>query len=259
MTQEFNNPLDRMQSYYSDFSKTDRDISVYILNQPRLAATSTTEEIARTIHVSKSALSRFAKRIGYPGFNEFRYDLSRFLISQNTVEKDDKERPPLIAITDAYQQYLRIMAEQCSEEQITRIAGDIANARLIKIFAQNRTYNSALHFKQRLGRAGYDSEAIEDYATMIDAVNILKGSDIAIFITIRNKVKYDSLIKALYEKKCPVICITMSQDLPFKKYCHEYAVLPRISRSSSMSFLDDQPLFLIYLEAILAELAKIQK
>ena len=42
MTQEFNNPLDRMQSYYSDFSRTDENISVYVLNNPRIVATSTT-------------------------------------------------------------------------------------------------------------------------------------------------------------------------------------------------------------------------
>lgn len=257
MTQEFNNPLDRMQSYYSDFSKTDENIAVYILNNPRVAATSSTEDIGKAIHVSKSALSRFAKRIGYPGFNEFRYDLSRFLISQNSVEKDDESKPPLIAITDTYREYLSLMAKQCSEEQITRIAQEIASARLIKIFAVNRTYNSALHFKQRLGRAGYDSEAIYDTTTMADAVNILGKDDVAIFLTIRNKIKYDSYVKALYEKGCPVICITMSQDLAFKRYCKEYAVLPRISRNSSMTFLDDQPLFLVYLETVLAELAKI--
>lgn len=257
MTQEFNNPLDRMQSYYSDFSRTDENISVYVLNNPRIVATSTTEDIARAIHVSKSALSRFAKRIGYPGFNEFRYDLSRFLISRNSVEKDDETKPALIAITDTYQQYLSLMAKQCSEEQITRIAQEIAAARLIKIFAVNRSFNSALNFKQRLGRAGYDSEAVCDTTTMSDAVNILGKDDVAVFITIRNKIKYDSFVRALYEKGCPVICITMSQDLSFKRYCREYAVLPRISRNSSMTFLDDQPLFLVYLETVLAELAKI--
>lgn len=252
------NPLDQMQSYYDDFTKTDKDIAVYILNHSQTAATISTDDLAKTIHVSKSALSRFAKRIGYSGFIEFRYTLSRFIVSENAVGGTaDENGDALHTIIGSYQNYLTQMEEHCDARMIQKIAKAVVRADNIKIVGLNRTFNSALQMKQRLGRMGFDSEAINDLITLADATAIVGKKDLVILFTIHDSGHYDRYVKQCEEKGCHVICITMMQDLPYKKLCDTYVVLPRISRDSKLSFLDDQPLFMIYIEVLLAEIAKL--
>jgi DNA-binding MurR/RpiR family transcriptional regulator len=254
----FNNPLDQMQSYYDDLTKTDKDIAVFILNNPQIAATEPTEQLIKHIKVSKSALSRFAKKIGYTGFIEFRYSLSRFLVSENaSAGQEGTEGNALQTITSTYASYLQTMAETCDINEIHHIAKLVAHAKKIKIFGLNRTYNSALQMKQRLGRMGIDAEAVFDSVSMEDASSMVKKDDLAIIYTIRNKISYGKYVKVIKDNGCPVVCITMNQDIPFRKLCDAFVVLPRISRDAKMSFLDDQPLFQIYSEVLLAEVAKL--
>ena len=81
--------------------------------------------------------------------------------------------------------------------------------------------------------------------------------DLVILFTIHDSVRYDKYVKQCKERGCTVVCVTMTQDLPYRKLCDTYVVLPRISRDSKVSFLDDQPLFMIYIEILLAEIAKL--
>lgn len=252
------NPLDQMQSYYDDFTKTDKDIAVYILNNSQTAATISTEDLAKIIHVSKSALSRFAKRIGYSGFIEFRYTLSRFLVSENAAGgTEGEDGNALQSIIASYENYLTQMSETCDVHSIQKIAKAVVKADRIKIVGSNRTYNSALQMKQRLGRMGFDSEAVCDLITLADACAIVGKRDLVILFTIHDSVRYDKYVKQCKERGCTVVCVTMTQDLPYRKLCDTYVVLPRISRDSKVSFLDDQPLFMIYIEILLAEIAKL--
>jgi Transcriptional regulators len=81
--------------------------------------------------------------------------------------------------------------------------------------------------------------------------------DLVILFTIHDSVRYDKYVKQCKERGCTVVCVTMTQDLTYRKLCDTYVVLPRISRDSKVSFLDDQPLFMIYIEILLAEIAKL--
>ena len=70
-----NNPLDQIQSYYEDLTKTDKDIAVYIINNPDDVVTQSMDFLVEKTGSSKSALSRFAQRIGYSGYIEFKYEV----------------------------------------------------------------------------------------------------------------------------------------------------------------------------------------
>ena len=66
------NPLDRIQSYYDELTNKDKEIAFYIINNPRDAARSSIDATAKMAGTSKSALVRFANRIGYSGYAELK-------------------------------------------------------------------------------------------------------------------------------------------------------------------------------------------
>ena len=250
------NPLDRIQSYFPDFTKTDKELAVYFINNPRNAITTPISDIVKETKTSKAALSRFAQKLGYSGFSEFRYDVSRSLIGG---DEDIVEEKKITAgsIIDKYIEYIGQLKEVSSQPQLEHIAEMFLSSNRIKIFGMNRSFNSALQFKQRLARMGFDSEASSDTVVMTDCAGILNASDLVfIYTTTDNTKTFANITKELKTHGCKIVCITANQNLSFKKLCDEFVVVPRISRDSYFSFLDDQPLFMIYSELMLEAIAR---
>ena len=249
------NPLERIQSYYSDLTKTDLDIANVILDDPLEAARTNIDHLAKLSHVSKSAVVRFANRIGYTGYTDLKYDLSRFLTSQNAGSDPDLN-DPVKAIVSNYSRYILQISDCVTTEDMQRIAARMIKAGRIKIFGQNRTYNSAMQLRTRLAKIGIDAEAVSDTSLMGDVSISLQENDCLIIFTVQDNTGwYRRIVSSMKENHCQILCFTMSQTLTFRKRCEEYIVLPRISRDSTISFLDDQAIYFVFIELLMDAIA----
>ncbi|MGN1406275.1 MAG: MurR/RpiR family transcriptional regulator [Erysipelotrichaceae bacterium] len=252
------NPLDKLLLYYDEFTKTDKEISAYFINNAHDVITGmSAEQIARATNTSKAAISRFCKRIGYSGFSDFRFDLARALVSGNDSSNVVDDVNPVITISNLYSQYILDIQRMLNLEELNNVAKLIVSSNRIKIMALNRTFNSALQFKQRLNRMGIDSEASNDSIVFGDFISIMQSDDVGIiFTTTDNTNSFGKYVKNMYERKCKIVIFTMNPNLPFKNKVDYYIALPRISKNTSMSFLDDQPIFMVFIEILLNLIAK---
>lgn len=253
------NPLDKIQSYYEELTKTDKEIAYFFINHTHDAITGmNSEDVAKATKTSKAAISRFCQRIGYNGWSDFRFDLTRSLMSSNDdVSGNNDTSNPIISISNLYSSYITQMQNTLNLEELKELSKYIVKAQKIKILAKNRTFNSALQFKQRLNRMGVDSEAASDEALFSDIISILSSKDIAIIFTTTDNTKtFVRYIKELKDTKCKIAVFTMNPNLTFKKDVDWYINLPRISKSTTMSFIDDQPLFMVFIEILLNLIAK---
>lgn len=252
------NPLDRIQSYYEEFTATDRELAIYFINNPHTLVTKTADFISKETKTSKAAISRFCKKIGYSGYSEFRYDLSRFLVGHNSeLDLETTYSNSIEAITSIYSSYVAQINQYIDDSTMTKLAKDFLNAKYVKVVGINRSYNSANQLKLRLLRMGYDSEAISDEQTIGDTLNIMnKDYFILVFTTTDNTRLYSQLLKGLEKNGGKLVVVTMNRNLPIQKECDYYITLPRISKDSSMSFLDDQPIFMIFIEILLNYIAR---
>ncbi|MBQ5443877.1 MAG: MurR/RpiR family transcriptional regulator [Erysipelotrichaceae bacterium] len=248
-----NNPLDQIQSYYEDLTKTDKDIAVYIINNPDDVVTQSMDFLVEKTGSSKSALSRFAQRIGYSGYIEFKYELARFMVSYNGGDEEDKDHDPIRMITRTYSDYILKMAETLDPEQIKRIADMIVKANSVKIFGFNRSYNSCCQFKQRLSRIGISKVSSEcDTVIITDLFAACHPDDVFVVFSTRDNTKFFSTsMKEYMDKSRNIIFITANPNLPFRKKISEYVVVPRISKDSYASFLDDQAIFFVLIEILM--------
>ena len=244
-------PYQRMLSYQDDFTKTEFQIHKYISENMHFVATSSIENVAAVVGTSKSALVRFAKKIGYSGYAEFRFELSRYLVANNCKETNSHKGTSIEVISFLYISCIQKISDYITMEDTRRIAERIQRARRIKIAGTNRSFQAARQLKQRLGRIGYDSEALEDRVDLADAADLCGSDDLFIIFTISGKGRYDNIATALHERNCQLICITMSQVLSFRSYCTETVVLPRIDRESDTRFFDNQAIFFVYIEILL--------
>ena len=202
------NPLDRIQSNFENFTKTEQEIAIYIINNPLETARKDINTIAKSAHSSKSALIRFSQKIGYSGFAEFRFDLSRSLVTVNGQETADENKPQIHAIADAYCQYIQQLKTAILPEELEQLAQKIEKSNRIKIFGFDRTYTSAMQLRLRLAKIGYDGEAVNNVALMVDFPEILNKNDLIIIFTIRdNHKQYAPIVTEAHSAGIPVICI----------------------------------------------------
>ena len=87
------NPLELIQHNFDSFTKTEEIIAAYVLNDPKDFARAPIETTVEACGTSKAAMIRFAKKLGYNGYAELKYELSRFLIRSSYTNPEDKTEP----------------------------------------------------------------------------------------------------------------------------------------------------------------------
>lgn len=250
------NPLDRIQANYETFTKTEQEIAIYILNHPLETARKPIVDVAKSSHSSKTALIRFSQKIGYSGFSEFRFDLSRSLIRSNDQDENIKSESIIDAVSNAYISCIQEFKSYIMQEDLDKVTQKMISAKRLKLIGYDRTFIPALQLRRRLAKIGYDAEAIDDFALMKDMPEILNQDDLIILFTIKDTSKsYSVIVQEAYASHIPVVCFTMAKNLPFKKYCDTYVVLPNVANNTEYSFLDNQAIFLIVVEMLLETIA----
>ena len=82
------NIIELMDAKKSSFSKTDRKIYEGIKKFPNEFATNSITELTDKAEITKSALTRFAQRLGFSGFSELQYQFQIDLKDQNETHEN---------------------------------------------------------------------------------------------------------------------------------------------------------------------------
>ena len=248
------NPFERLDSYKSNYTKSEKIIYEWIKKNPSTVVKDSIESLAEEISTSKAAIIRFSKKIGYSGFAEFKFELSRYIISgirENKNENMDISR----SITSLYAGYIKQINDFIDLKNIKTIAKTLSNARRVKILGKNRTGLSALQFRYRLTKIGFDAEAITDGILMNQMQESLtKGDVVLIFTTRAEDLQYYELIKNISKNGVTTIVVTCTETKLIKQ-SNYHILLPSIENASTSSFLDNQTIMFVFIEILLAELA----
>ena len=248
------NPFERLDFYKSNYTKSEKIIYEWIKKNPSTVVKDSIESLAEEISTSKAAIIRFSKKIGYSGFAEFKFELSRYIISgirENKNENMDISRP----ITSLYAGYIKQINDFIDLKNIKTIAKTLSNARRVKILGKNRTGLSALQFRYRLTKIGFDAEAITDGILMNQMQESLtKGDVVLIFTTRAEDLQYYELIKNISKNGVTTIVVTCTETKLIKQ-SNYHILLPSIENASTSSFLDNQTIMFVFIEILLAELA----
>lgn len=248
------NPLDEIKINLPKFTNKELVIADYILKNPVSAFQFTAEEIVKLAKSSKPAFIRMCQKIGYSGYADFRFALSRSLVSQNqtSVQSDY-----ISSIANHYIDFIGQIPKMISIENLKEIASMIQNARKVKIFGYNRTGLSAQQLRLRMSKIGYDAEAITDLVLARDISSSLTSEDIFIMISIKMTHDiYAPFIRELHSVGCPIVLITMNVNHKLQDYINKTITLPFVSKSDLTTFYDDQAIIFIFIEILLNELAK---
>lgn len=252
------NPIERLKYYQDNMTKTELLAAEYLINHPDAVLNSSLTLIARNSKSSNTAIIRLCKKIGYDGFAEFKFSMSRYLLS-HIPDTQTVDQNPMLSIISTYTRYINQIVTFIDEEEIKKMAYSICNAEHISIWGINRTSLAAIQLSHRLTRIGIFNQFTSDWIVMNDHSNILKQGDVCILFSVagRGSKEYANNFKLLKERGCTNYLVTMDPTMKVSNYADITIRLPWISHEETCHFYEDQIINFIFNELLLFEVAKI--
>ncbi len=201
-----------IRKMYDTLSKTEKKIADFVLANPGKVVTPSIEELSDAIGISESSMVRFARKLGYSGYQRFRIALARETIAPSSqlfeapINPDDDEVDIVfsaaMATLDATRKKLDRTAVSTAAEKIV----SSTSLTLLGLGGSNIVSRDAFH---KIVRTGIRCNFAEDFHLQLMIVSQLKPED-TVLVTSHTGVNQDTLalVEEVREKGCTLIVLT---------------------------------------------------
>ena len=210
-------------------------------------------ELSEKVGITKASILRFCKKVGYSGYNEFRYECIKYVNSINNVDNDEKQeaKTNITKVCKVYSDIINLMDEVISEDEIKKLVNLIKNARRIKAVG---TINSALACYQL--RYAFLMFGVE--VDVITSDEELRAVDMSVsnkdlIIIFSASAKSHSVNRAMQIKEnleAKIALVTMNIESEYKDMVDAFITLPSVSNLKNESLLNSVPIFSTFIEIL---------
>lgn len=219
--------ISKMKEMQGELTAKEKKISKYILQHLDKIVYMNTYQIADKCKVSQASVVRFAKKLGYSGFPEFKISFGRdmgrrdveekinFIYEdiQETDELDDLIKKIAYANSNIIQDTYPILDTNTVKEAVEIIK----NARKIFILGAGYSGIVAKDFHYKLGELGMNSICEADYHIQLASISTLNESDVVFVISQGGKtVDIYNLVKEAKKRKAKIISVTQMSSNPIR-------------------------------------------
>ena len=219
--------ISKMKEMQGELTAKEKKISKYILQHLDKIVYMNTYQIAGKCKVSQASVVRFAKKLGYSGFPEFKISFGRdmgrrdveekinFIYEdiQETDELDDLIKKIAYANSNIIQDTYSILDTNTVKEAVEIIK----NARKIFILGAGYSGIVAKDFHYKLGELGMNSICEADYHIQLASISTLNESDVVFVISQGGKtVDIYNLVKEAKKRKAKIISVTQMSSNPIR-------------------------------------------
>ena len=219
--------ISKIREMQVEMTAKEKKISKYILQHLDKIMYMNTYQIADKCKVSQASVVRFAKKLGYSGFPEFKISFGRDMGRRDVKDKinfiyedihendqlDDLVKKIVYANSNIIQDTYSILDIETIREAINLIKSSK------KIFLLGAGYSGIvardLHFK--LWELGLHSMFESDYHIQLASISTLNENDLVIVISQGGKtLDIYNLVKEAKKKKAKIISITQMSSNPIR-------------------------------------------
>ena len=219
--------ISKMKEMPGKLTTKEKKISKYILQHLDKIVYMNTYQIADKCKVSQASVVRFAKKLGYSGFPEFKISFGRdmgrrdveekinFIYEdiQETDELDDLIKKIAYANSNIIQDTYSILDTNTVKEAVEIIK----NARKIFILGAGYSGIVAKDFHYKLGELGMNSICEADYHIQLASISTLNENDVVFVISQGGKtVDIYNLVKEAKKRKAKIISVTQMSSNPIR-------------------------------------------
>ncbi|WP_232735690.1 MurR/RpiR family transcriptional regulator [Alteribacter populi] len=205
-----------MEKNRTSFTKSEKKVYAYVLDHFEDVIYQSLTEIALACKTGESTVLRFCRKIGYKGYQDFKFALAQELASSQKTDQDetfiDKVKNNMVQAIENTEQLVDI-------NELEKSIDLIADRNDIVVFGISSSGIAGLDMQNRLMRIGKNIEVITDSHMQVVRTVSMNDQSIVIAISLTGSTK-DTVdaVKHAKENNAKVIAITNYTNSPLTKY-----------------------------------------
>ncbi|WP_295753128.1 MurR/RpiR family transcriptional regulator [uncultured Holdemanella sp.] len=205
------------------------EIASYILNNKDVVMKLKIQELADTLFISKSAIHRFVKKIGFNGFNDLKVSIAKEdadLLENNSYinvnypfQAKDNPRQIAFKLLELYEKAIKDTFEYVDLDQIKAVSQLIDSADVVDIYTHAHNSNIAENFQDKMLSIGRSVNCPSSFYNQRLTVLASDKKHVAIILSYSGKATFIlPIVKKLYEKGVKVIQIGKAGSNYYSQY-----------------------------------------
>lgn len=205
------------------------EIASYILNNKDEITKLKIQELADTLFISKSAIHRFVKKIGFNGFNDLKVSIAKEnadLLENNSYinvnypfQAKDNPRQIAFKLLELYEKAIKDTFEYVDLDQIKAVLQLIDSADVIDVYTHAHNSNIAENFQDKMLTIGKSVNCPSSFYNQRLTVLASDQKHVAIILSYSGKATFIlPIVKKLYEKGVKVIQIGKAGSNYYSQY-----------------------------------------
>lgn len=205
------------------------EIASYILNNKDAVTKLKIQELADILFISKSAIHRFVKKIGFNGFNDLKVSIAKEnadLLENNSYinvnypfQAKDNPRQIAFKLLELYEKAIKDTFEYVDLDQIKVVSQLIDSADVIDVYTHAHNSNIAENFQDKMFTIGKSVNCPSSFYNQRLTVLASDQKHVAIILSYSGKATFIlPIVKKLYEKGVKVIQIGKAGSNYYSQY-----------------------------------------
>lgn len=205
------------------------EIASYILNNKDAVTKLKIQELADILFISKSAIHRFVKKIGFNGFNDLKVSIAKEnadLLENNSYinvnypfQAKDNPRQIAFKLLELYEKAIKDTFEYVDLDQIKAVSQLIDSADVVDIYTHAHNSNIAENFQDKMLSIGRSVNCPSSFYNQRLTVLASDKKHVAIILSYSGKATFIlPIVKKLYEKGVKVIQIGKAGSNYYSQY-----------------------------------------
>ena len=205
------------------------EIASYILNNKDEITKLKIQELADILFISKSAIHRFVKKIGFNGFNDLKVSIAKEnadLLENNSYinvnypfQAKDNPRQIAFKLLELYEKAIKDTFEYVDLDQIKAVSQLIDSADVIDVYTHAHNSNIAENFQDKMLTIGKSVNCPSSFYNQRLTVLASDQKHVAIILSYSGKATFIlPIVKKLYENGVKVIQIGKAGSNYYSQY-----------------------------------------
>lgn len=205
------------------------EIASYILNNKDAVTKLKIQELADILFISKSAIHRFVKKIGFNGFNDLKVSIAKEnadLLENNSYinvnypfQAKDNPRQIAFKLLELYEKAIKDTFGYVDLDQIKAVSQLIDSADVIDVYTHAHNSNIAENFQDKMLTIGRSVNCPSSFYNQRLTVLASDQKHVAIILSYSGKATFIlPIVKKLYEKGVKVIQIGKAGSNYYSQY-----------------------------------------
>lgn len=244
------NPFEQMELKKSTFTKNELIVYEVLTNNIDDILRDSATQLAEKYNISQSAISRFCQKLGYAGFNDFKYDIYKQSKLNQTIHSPTN-------VIEYYSKLIHQIPNAVSDEVFQDIAKIIIEARYVSINGYHKSAIASNLLEMNLAKFNILASAVA-YDRAHTLSDTLTEKDVVIFFSATSNV-YVNIIDMINEKEASkrpkTILITMNDKHAIRNKVDKVVWLPNYKNQGYPQYLESQVVFMVFIDLLTSYIA----